>query len=120
MPPPLPCSRGERVSAGLLASASHLTTDKETTPPPISGLSGTQGSCHRPSLDQVENIGRLTPSQETVVPEFLGYVEFPRFSGIVAGGMFAVRLAVCLSSPLHVRRKLPITQRRRCNTATPC
>jgi hypothetical protein len=28
-----------------------------------------------------------------------------RFSGIVAGGMFAVRLAVCLSSPLRVRRK---------------
>ena len=33
-----------------------------------------------------------------------------RFSGIVAGGMFAIRLAVYLSSPLRVRRKLPLTQ----------
>ena len=32
----------------------------------------------------------------------------------------AVVAALCLSSPLRVRRKLPITQRRRCSTATPC
>ena len=35
----------------------------------------------------------------------------------MAGGMFAVRLAVCLSSPLRVRRKLPITQRRHAEKA---
>ncbi len=39
------------------------------------------------------------------------------FSRIVAGGMFVVRLAVCLSSPLRVRRKLPIAQRRHAEKA---
>ena len=39
---------------------------------------GTRGSDRR-SLGRVENIGQLTPSQETVVPGSPGHVVFPRF-----------------------------------------
>jgi hypothetical protein len=37
--------------------------------------------CRRLSLNRVANIERVTPSQETVVPGFLGCVEFPAIDG---------------------------------------
>ena len=59
-------------------------TDKGTTLPPISGPFGARGGWHRPSLDQVENGGQLTLSQETVVLGFLGCVEFPTYFDIIS------------------------------------
>jgi hypothetical protein len=63
-------------------SAGGLVEQSPILPgPPVSGLFGTRGGSHRPSLTRVDNIGQLTLSQETVVLEFFGYVINPRFAG---------------------------------------
>jgi hypothetical protein len=67
----------ESGSVGLRAYESHLMTDKETTLPPISGLFETRGDCHRPSLNRVEDAGRLTLSRETVGRRLLGHAKYP-------------------------------------------
>jgi hypothetical protein len=72
-------ARGRPVFS-YVREAPRKRADKETTLPPISGLLGTRGGCHRPSLTRVENIGQLPLSQETVVLGFLGCVEFPTIS----------------------------------------
>jgi hypothetical protein len=61
----------------LIDDNHHKTTGFGTTLPPISRLFETRDSCHRPSLSRVENVGRVTPSQETVNLGFLGRVENP-------------------------------------------
>jgi hypothetical protein len=57
--------RGPMISS--FRPLSHQSTVCETALPPISGLLGARGSCHRPSLNRVENVGQLTLSRETVV-----------------------------------------------------
>ena len=48
-------------------SASRLTTVKETTLPPISGLFETRGSCRRSTLTRVENSGQSAAFQKRSV-----------------------------------------------------
>ena len=56
---------------------SQKLTDEGTTLPTIGGPFGTRGGGHRFSLNRVENQGRLTLWQETVVLGFSGCVVFP-------------------------------------------
>ena len=71
-PPCDPCRYRHTV-----VSSSHTFFDL----PQVTTVLGRAAATFSPSINRVANDWQLTPSQETVVPGFLGHAEFPRFGG---------------------------------------